>query len=134
MTCPYMLCAIDSMYFLLHIRVMGFYVQLLFVCTVVLKCLSVSKLYDKSAFSLTWHNFSDEMKVHCQQIVFFMLLVKMCFCLQNMTKWLLHFLLPYISTSLLCVVTNNGCIDFCFPNIGLASFIYKICEHIIIDM
>lgn len=43
---PYILCAIDSIYFLLHIRVMGFYFQLLFLCTIVLKCLSVSKLHD----------------------------------------------------------------------------------------
>lgn len=50
---PYILCAIDLIYFLLHIRVIGFYVQFLFLCTIVLKCLSVSKLHDSSAFSLT---------------------------------------------------------------------------------
>lgn len=51
-----------------------------------------------------------------------------------MIKWLFYFLLFYISIFLLCVVINNGCIDFCFLNIGFVLFIYKICEYIIINM
>lgn len=127
---PYILCAID-LFFAPHTSD-GFYVQLLFVCTVVLKCLSVSKLYDKSAFSLTWHNFSDEMKVHCQQIVFLMLLVKMFLFTKHdkMAASVLNALHKYLST----MCCNNVCIDFCFPNVGRASFIYKICEHIIMNM
>lgn len=95
---PYILCAID-LFFAPHTSD-GFYVQLLFVCTVVLKCLSVSKLYDKSAFSLTWHNFSDEMKVHCQQIVFLMLLVKMFLFTKHdkMAASVLNALHKYLST------------------------------------
>lgn len=116
---PYILCAIDSIYFLLHIRVMGFYFQLLFLCTIVLKCLSVSKLHDTRILfdTIFWWNDSPLStnfisRVTCKNVL---LITKH----DKMAASFLIALHKYLFTK----CRNNGCINFCFPNISLASFI-----------